>query len=252
MRDELCPRPAKPPTQVPYFFGTLNLTVVSTGDVGVSLRYVQTGDGTDNALPGTSANVSLLSPHLAARSVVRGITKPTEAIPLHKGQPEVLILRFALPAVKPPSDLDGTLMLSHSGLAIPLTAKLEPLGSIRVEPSKLVLSVGSTQDDSASVDLVGPGVPGLISHRGTSPPQVRLGDGRDAPVAILRLPSDATGDDPDRVVASVQLKTVPKPGKYSGDLLISDTAPAAPHVSLEVHSHWSEWIALLLLAIALV
>jgi hypothetical protein len=238
-------RCATRPGTKPYFFGTLTLTVVSSGGVGVSLRYVDSANGTETAVSRATGKISLLAP----ASTPEGVgPAPASAIPLRKGQPRVIVLGFTLPIGEPLADLDGTLLLSHSAVAIPVTAKLQPLGELEVEPSKLVLSVQRLTDAQVSVDLVGPGVADLLAGPTADSPQVRLGAGPDAPIATLALPSEASAN-PDRVTATLSLSAIPKPGKYVGDLLLSSTAPGSPHLSLEVDAHRSEWLALLLITI---
>jgi hypothetical protein len=244
---ERCPASPKGSSAVAYVSGTVALTVVSSSDVLLSLQYVRTVDGSVTQLPGTSTDICLLAPV----DTCAGMAGP---IQLSKRQPTVLVLRFAQAASKPSSDLDGTLVFSAAGVTstsktpaggpvISVTAATQAFGAIRIEPPTLVLSNGA--DTTGTVDLVGPGLPALLSQPGLGMPKVRLGGGDpNGPVATLTLPaSAATRAEPDRVTATVSLSAFPSPGKYTGTLALSDTAPNPPTLSVEVDSHRSEWLA---------
>jgi hypothetical protein len=227
--------------------GEVTLAIRSRHTGRIRVRYFPTG----SVPPSDAGTVKLRG----SRKAVSKKTTPLE-------------LLASLPANASPTNFMGVveLRLIRPGKAggDPLELKVngvgDPLAGVAIEPANVKFRstswwgpISQANSERTTIELRGPGVPGLL-RQGFKTPTVEMllhaNDGRTVNASLDQF--EAT-DDPAVVTALVTADGDLNPGKYSATLAISDLSAASPKLSVELQAnHGFIWPLLAVLAGALI
>jgi hypothetical protein len=228
----------------PELVGSLPLALSNTSHrrERIQVLYVREG-GSVARLPAISSFV-----YLAGDSSPR---TPRHSIVVPPRATRVLRLRFRLQPGEPYAALDGMLDIRVLGpsrqlIAVPVTTRVPTPTGLRLEPSKLTLSIDRGSRPSVTLTLVGPGAGVLadaldtrseLALRNTTQGEVKLtlGDFRPAGAGVAH--------------AQLSVTSTPEPGAYTGELTLFSLSPGAPRLNVTVDAHRSIAWTLVLVAI---
>lgn len=171
-------------------------------------------------------------------------------------------LVFTLPQGASPEELRGSVVIRslRKGKAVGHRLELAVSGtradltSITIQPEKLEIDVVSEiptsgpAEESAGIQLLGPGVPKLLAT-GTTPAFDLLLRSDHGDEVHARLVNLEEGSSAAVATAEVKLEGRLKPGKYEGSAVLSPLSPASPKLTIAVESGNSLLWALLIVLI---
>lgn len=175
--------------------------------------------------------------------------KPESDEDLEKDRASSITLVFTLPGEASPTDLSGIVVLqprvngeaAGKRFELAVTGAGPALKGVSIQPEKLEIDVvgglGSwlaPDEESAKVQLYGPGVPSLLEER---PPSFNLLLRSDhGAVVNARLTELKPTADSARATATVKIEGDLSPGKYEGAAPITSLSSDAPKLSLALES----------------
>lgn len=243
------PRGCQAELKRPYLGGRLTLLVSNPTAAAKELKVSYRLDDTPVvSLPGKSRRVFLLG---------SGDAAPGSELRVKPGQALSLPIGFAVPAGEPAAAVDGKLVVASDDekpLVVPVAGAVRTFKGITVSPATLPMD---SEGGTAEVTLAGAElVEYLRTHAAEAPTATLYGDGSDTTTATLELPSAeevAESGNPSRAVATVTLSDAsPAPGKYTGKLSLSDLSAESPSLTVELHSHRSLPLLVLLALLGVV